>query len=202
MKVTVIKKQSNRAGRYSVFINNEYAFSLSDTALLQSGLVAGQELSEQKVKALKKTSIEDKLYNSTLQYMALRLRSKWEIETYLKRKKASPALINAILNKLSNSNLINDTAFAKAYINDRRLLRPTSRRKMISELRNKHVPTNIIDETVSQNPESESQAIDSIINRKRQISKYKDDLKLMQYLARQGFNYGDIKNAMKDLDQE
>jgi SOS response regulatory protein OraA/RecX len=41
------------------------------------------------------------------------------------------------------------------------------------------------------------------IVRKRQQSKYHDDeLKLMQYLARQGFGYGEIKSALSELAEE
>jgi SOS response regulatory protein OraA/RecX len=36
----------------------------------------------------------------------------------------------------------------------------------------------------------------------RQLTKYKnDDLKLMQYLARQGFSYSDIKDALNEAEE-
>jgi SOS response regulatory protein OraA/RecX len=40
-------------------------------------------------------------------------------------------------------------------------------------------------------------ALKSTIEKKRRQSKYSDDLKLMQYLARQGYNYDDIKTALQ-----
>jgi len=131
----------------------------------------------------------------------MRLRSRWEVEFYLKRKDASPTLIDEILNKLSNIDMINDRKLAQAFVNDRQLLRPTSRRKIIMELRKKHIEQGLIDEVIGQGPESDQTALRAIIERKRQQPKYRDDLKLMQYLARQGFNYGDIKNALA-VDQE
>jgi regulatory protein len=196
MKITAIKQQVKRAARYSVFVDEKYAFSLSDTALLESKLVTGQELSREQVKALKQASVDDKLYNLTLRYVALRPRSQWEIEFYLQRKKASPPLIQTILNKLSINNLINDAAFAKSFVNDRRLLRPTSRRKMIMELRKKRVADEVIQTAVGNEQPDEQTALRAIIESKRRQARYRDDLKLMQYLARQGFNYGDIKNAL------
>jgi SOS response regulatory protein OraA/RecX len=47
----------------------------------------------------------------------------------------------------------------------------------------------------------EHNALREIIERKRKQTKYQDDLKLMQYLARQGFNYDDIKSELNRQEQ-
>lgn len=200
MKITAIKQQVKRAGRYSVFVDGEYSFSLSETALLDSKINSGQELTREQVSEFQLLSADDKIYNQTLRYIALRPRTKWEIEVYLKRKDAPPTLLESTLNKLSNVGLIDDQKYALAFVSDRRLLRPSSRRKIVNDLRKKHIPSAIIEEVVGSESEHEQSALKAIIDRKRQQSKYQDDLKLMQYLARQGFNYGDIKDALKDLD--
>lgn len=198
MKITDIKRQLKNAGRYSVFVDNKYAFSLSDNALLEAKLSLGQELTPEQVKEYKQLSNDDKLYNQTLRYAVLRPRSEWEIKEYLKRKQASPALTDKILNKLSILEFIDDDKFAKAFVNDRRLLRPASRRKMIAELRKKRVAEEAIDKVLGEDKEADRTALQAIVAQKRQQSRYKDDLKLMQYLARQGFNYEDIKAAVKN----
>ena len=46
MKITSIQVQLKNSGRYSVFVDGKYAFSLSADALLDSRLVSGQEVSE------------------------------------------------------------------------------------------------------------------------------------------------------------
>ncbi len=197
MKITSIKQQVKRARRYSVFVDEKYAFSLSESALLESKIASGQELTAQQVEEFKKLSGEDKLYNMTLRYVAMRPRTEWEIEEYLRRKDASPTLTSQILSKLSNIDLINDEKFAQMFVNDRRLLRPASRRKIIMELRKKRVADEVIQRTVGSESEDEQTALRAVIERKRRQTKYHDDLKLMQYLARQGFSYGDIKDALK-----
>ena len=198
MKITSIKQQVKRAGRYSVFVDGEYSFSLSESALLESKINSGHELTAQQVSDFKQLSADDKIYNQTLRYIALRPRTKWEIEVYLNKKDASPTLLESTLNKLSNVGLLDDKKYAQSFVNDRRLLRPSSRRKIVNDLRKKHIPSGIIEEVVGSESEDEQSALKSIIERKRQQTKYQDDLKLMQYLARQGFNYGDIKDALKE----
>lgn len=196
MQVTAIKTQVKRAGRYSIFVDGAYAFSLSDTALLDSKLVVGQELTPAEIKQFKQLSENDKLYAKVLQYIAIRPRSTWELETYLERKKVEAELKTEILGKLSELGLLDDRRFAEAFVHDRLLFKPTSKRMLILELRKRRVPTEIITEVVGDEPSSEQAALQEIITSKRKQTRYQDDLKLMQYLARQGFNYGDIKAAL------
>jgi regulatory protein len=202
MKITKITAQVKQAGRYSVFVDEKYAFSLSDTALLESKLVPGQELSKEELDNWKQASLDDKVLGRALQYAMIRPRSRWEMESYLQRKKAAPALVELILNKLSNLNMLNDLEFARSWVANRRLLRPTSKRKLQQELRAKRVTDEVITEVLDEDETDESDVLKDLVAKKRQQTRYKnDDLKLMQYLARQGFNYGDIKSALEVEDE-
>jgi regulatory protein len=200
MKITDIKRQVRQAGRFSVFVDGRYAFSLSDTALLEQGLKLGLDLDAAEVKRLKQTSSDDKLYGLVLRYVAMRPRSEWEVRTYLDRKHSPAALVSQILNKLSELNLLDDTKFAQAWVESRRLLRPTSKRKLQQELRAKHVSDEVIRQVLAEDETDEVVQLRELVAKKRSITRYRDDLKLMQYLARQGFNYEDIKAALRDED--
>lgn len=201
MKVTRIAAQQRRQGRYSVFVDGRYVFSLGGDALLESKLTVGQELSSDDLLRWRQVSADDKAYASALRHAALRLRSTWEMEQYLKRKHTSPALIHKILNKLSSIRLLDDAAFAKAWVTNRRLLRPTSKRKLQQELRAKGVPDQVIDVTLSGEADNERSVLTVLIAKKRLLPKYRaEPLKLMGYLARQGFSYDDIKTAFRDTE--
>lgn len=196
MKITAIKQQVKQAARYSIFVDDKYSFSLSELALINSGLRVGQELSAAELKKLKEESSFDKAYNRVLGLLARRQRSVGEIRDYLWRKKEDPKTTEKILNKLIKSELVNDRKFAEAWVANRHLLKPTSQRRLRQELRQKHVADEIIDEVLTNDQSGDRQALEELIQKKRQQSRYKDETKLMQYLARQGYNYGDIKNAL------
>ncbi|HEX5744131.1 MAG TPA: RecX family transcriptional regulator [Candidatus Saccharimonadales bacterium] len=200
MRITAIKRQVKRTDRYSVFVEGKYAFSLSDSALLDSGLVNGQELSEAELKNWKRASADDKLYNNALEYATLRPRSAWEMEQYLRRKECEPTLADKILSKLSDMGLLDDEAFARSWVANRRLLKPTSRRKLLQELRAKRVSDDVADLVLGEDPADERTVLAELVARKRRQSRYQDDQKLMQYLAGQGFNYGDIKAVLSGSD--
>jgi regulatory protein len=201
MKVTAIKQQARDAGRFSVFVDNKYAFSLSESALLESKLAGGQLLDEEGVAKYKQLSSDDKLYSQTLRLVATRPKTYGEVKDYLYRKKALPALTDYILNKLSNIKLIDDQKYATDYVASRINHRPASRRKIRFDLLKKHVDKQVIEQAINSQLSSDSTALAEVIRQKRRQSKYKDNLKLMQYLSRQGFNYEDIKSALNvDID--
>lgn len=198
MKITKITQQVKQPNRYSIFVDGKYAFSLSDTALLESKLTPGRELSEQDVKSFKQKSADDKLYNMALRYAAMRLHSRWEMESYMERKKFPAPLAEIILNKLSTLNFLDDTAFARAWISNRRLLKPSSRRRLQAELRAKRVPDDIIQAALREDETDERTLLKELIAKKRKQARYRDDQKLMQHLARQGFSYDDIKQSLQN----
>jgi regulatory protein len=202
MKVTAIKTQITRKGYYSIFIDNKYYLSISEIGLLKSKLSLNQELNEEEVTKLKQLASDDKIYNQTLRFASLRLKTRWEVEEYLKRHKTPPPLATTILNKLSEIGLIDDRKFAETFVNNRRLLRPTSKLKLKNELKKRRINTQLISEVLGDSTDSlERDALKDLIIKKRRQLKYGDDLKLMQYLARQGFNYGDIKTAISELEK-
>jgi regulatory protein len=203
MKITKIVQQQKQQSRYSVFVEGKYSFSLSEQALLDSKLVSGQELAPEQIIEYKKLSDDDKLYNRVLRWLALRSRSVWETEFYLKRKDADEQQIEQIIEKLTRLGLLDDRKFAEAFVHDRRLLRSNSSRKIRLELQKKRVPRDIIDQVLAEDETDTGAMLKDVIVRKRQQSKYRDDeLKLMQYLARQGWGYGDIKQALFELSED
>lgn len=202
MKITTIRQQEKLKDRYSVYVDGKYSFSLGEGALLDSKLASGRELSASELKDYKQLSADDKLYGNALRYAAMRLRSRWELTEYLLRKQASPEAVETIMAKLERIGFINDEVFARMWVENRRLLKPTSRRKLQQELKAKRISDDIINRTLQDSGDGEGDrtALQEVIVRKRRQARYRDDeTKLMQYLVRQGFGYDDVKTAIREL---
>lgn len=198
MKITDIKQQIKRKDRYSIFIDGKYGFALSESGLLSSGLKIGRELTGQELEELKSFSSQDKGLYRVLELLARRPRSEGEIKDYLKKKGYSEEEREKILNTLSAKAYINDESFATAWVESRRLLKPTSKRKLRLELRQKKISDEVISKVMEDDTADEKEIIKELIAKKSQQSRYKDRQKLMQFLARQGFNYPDIKAAFDE----
>jgi regulatory protein len=201
VKVTAITQQVKNKSRYSVFLDKSYSFSLNQDGILAAGLRVGDELSETQVRQLKKQSEDGKLYDRLLGLLARRPRSSWELSSYLSRNKVDDETTKQLLTKLEARGLINDEDFAVRWVENRRLLKPISKRKLRQELMQKRISGDIIDSVLVNEEADELTALKELVEKKRHHTKYKEDKqKFMQFLARQGFNYGDIKEVLEELE--
>lgn len=223
MKVTKIQQQAKRKDRYSVYIDEKYRFSLSDYQLVGSGIKIGKEFSEAELDEFLQESQFGKAYERTLNYVMIRPRSEREIKDYLTRtflypkpkiftdksgerrikketvnKEQAQLLIERVMDRLREKGYINDEAFAKAWVASRQLTKKSSKRKLEQELRQKGITTEIIATILQNQDEHELDNLRTLIIKKRKLTKYQDDVKLTQYLLRQGFNYDDILSLVKE----
>jgi regulatory protein len=198
MKITGIKQQVKRADRYSIYIDEKYVCSFSENELLNLGLRIGQELTPDGLEQLKADSNRDKAYMRALDLLSRRPRSEWELRDYLKRKDYEPDMIDIILNMLSDKGYVNDADFARRWIDNRHLLKPTSKRRLRQELKQKRISDEVIDQVLSEDETDEREVLRELVERKR--SRYPDKTKFMQYLVRQGYSYDDIKSVLSEED--
>lgn len=198
MKITSIKQQIKRSDRYSVYIDGSFNFALSETELLRLGLHCGQELTPDELESLKDDSVRDKARYQALGQLSRRMRSEWELRDYLKRKEYAPEVIETVIEWLGEYGYVDDKKFAEAWVSNRRLLKAISSRRLRQELHQKRVSDEVIDEVLAQDQTDEKQVLRDLVERKRKQSRYQDNIKLMQYLSRQGFDYQDIKSTLDE----
>lgn len=221
LKVTKISKQVKNADRYSVYINEKYSFSLSEYQLAGARLFIGKEFTQEELDAFIDESTFGKAYERALNYVMIRPRSEQEIRDYLTRTFLFPkpkiftdktgqrhikkqavdklkvqSMIERVMKRLQEKGYINDEVFAQAWVSSRQLHKKSSKRKLEQELRAKGVNSEIIATKLQNENLSELDNLRAVIEKKRRLQKYQDDVKLTQYLLRQGFNYDDIKEQL------
>ncbi len=196
MKISEIKPQLKRADRFSIFINHKYSFSLSSEELLEAKLYVGLEISDADLAKFNKLAENSLVRAQCFRYLSYRLRSEWEMETYLKRKGYSQDIIKNTIDYFLARKLIDDQEFANRWIENRLLLKPTSINVLKQELKQKRIKSEFINQAIIEHEIDELQIIRQLIEKKRQQHKYQDDLKMMQLLARKGFSYDHIKRAL------
>ena len=196
MRITAIKQQVKDHSRYSIFIDEVFSFGLSESALIESGITNGQEITEAELAVFKDNAEIDTAYNKTLGLIARRLRSEWEIRDYLQRKQYDTEHIDQIIARLYKRSWLNDESFARMWVENRRLLKSASARRIMQELKAKHVSDEIIQKVLESDNNEDSEILTSLVERKRKQTRYQDDQKLLAYLVRQGYNYQDVKSAL------
>lgn len=200
MKITKIQPAIKTAGRYNIFVDDAYSFSLEESQLLQLKLKIGLEIDEKQIQYFKSESDFGKCYGRALELILRRPRSTREMQDYAKRKKWEVELTDRILAKLTEKGYVDDEKFTRFWLKARVASKPISKRKLQAELLQKGVAKTIIDEVLQDyTSEQEGDALLVLIRKKRK--KYADEQKLMAYLASQGFGYSEIKDALKKSDE-
>jgi len=207
MKITSITTQRNDNNRVNISIDGKYSFSLYSFQLVDLGVKVGREYDEQELKLLEKESQFGKIYNRALKYCLIRLHSTFEVRNYL-YKKTKPTLnrkgqmipgiesdmVQLVLNRLQEKGYLDDEKFTDYWIENRALNRGVSRRKLIFELKNKGVSSEIINKVIDKTWRNNKDEINKVILKKR--CKYIDEKKFISYLLRLGFEYDEIKVAL------
>ena len=198
MKITSIKQQVKNPERASLFVDSKYSFSLSLNELVTEKLKISQEITDADLKRLKQLSADGKLKGRTLEWILNRPRSTRELKDYLYRKKAEPEQIISLTEDFQIRGYLSDIAYAKWLIDVRRR-GGKSDRAIQNELMKKGVSREDIADTLQKDDSQERALLKDLIAKKRRLSRYKnDEMKLKQYLLRQGFNYDDIKIVLTD----
>lgn len=212
MKITSISIQAKNPNRVNVFIDGKYYLSLDIFQVSELGLKQGQEISESELAVVEEASAFGKLYTRTLEYLFIRPHSAKEIRDYLWRKTqnskyktfrneikervgVSRELTEKVYNRLVEKGYIDDRKFAAFWVEHRNQQKGSSSRKLITELRSKGITQEIITTALSKSERADETEIDKIIAKK--AGKYKDEKKLIVYLARQGFSYDLIRSKLK-----
>lgn len=98
--------------------------------------------------------------------------------------------------RLIEKGYVDDNKFARFWVENRFVNKGVSKRKLRSELISKGINSTIISQMLSETERSDREEMKKIIRKKR--PHYPDDKKLLAYLARQGFDYEEIKQAISD----
>lgn len=195
MVITKISSTFKTPGRYSIFIDNQYSFSLDEAQLVKLKLKKGGEISEEELSTLKLESDFGKSYLRAVDLISRRIHSEKEIRDYAFRKQWSTEITNKVIDRLKRYRYLDDEKFMNAFIRSRAANRNFSKMRMLQELNRKGIDKKVIEVALSSTDDfDEQESLKRLIVKKR--LRYESDDKLIQYLLRQGFRYDDIKNNL------
>lgn len=215
MKITGLTAQQKQANRVNVMVDGAYRFSLDVFQVADLGIRVGKEYSEEELVELETESQFGKLYGRALEFCMMRPHSSREMRDYLWRKTrttkyksrtgelkeregVSQTVADRVFDRLCDKGYIDDEKFARFWVENRNQRKGSSSRKLRSELQAKGVESSIIDGALAVTLRTDEDELAKIVAKKR--ARYPDEQKFMQYLARQGFSYDDIKQALRSED--
>jgi regulatory protein len=204
MKKVTALRAGRRGKRVNVFLNGRFAFSLEAELAVKEGLGVGQELSEGDIEALAGADLSQRCLNAALHYLGYRPRSEAELRQRLGRRGFDGANVEAVIAKLKEQGLVDDLAFAEFWKENRQSFSPRSQWLTRSELRQKGVAEDIIEQVVTQ-VDDEDSAYRAAVAKARHLptADYQSFRQhLGEYLKRRGFGYGVINHTVPKVWQE
>lgn len=188
--ITALEPQKNDPRRVNVYLNGEFAFGLS--ALVAAWLKVGQQLTPEKAAQLQNEEQREQALQRALRSLGRRARSAAELQTSLTRAGFTEDVIEATLARLRELNLLDDAAFARAFVADRQRFHPRGSRMLLYELRNKGIDDATAGTAVRSQVDDDAEAINAAL---RAVRRYQAlpwpefRQKLGAYLARRGFSW-------------
>lgn len=203
-KITALRTNKNNPKRVSLFFDGKFAVSMGVEDAAKEGLRVGQEFSPDQMKGLLKNLSISHCMNAAYRFLSYRPRSEAEMRERLKRRGFEDTQIEIAINKLKEQNLLDDTAFARFWNDNRKTFRPKSQRLTRLELKKKGVADEIIDDIVNKENDMDS-AYHAALHKAPRLTRLEfEDFRrrLGDYLKRRGFSYPVINQTVKRIWQE
>jgi regulatory protein len=207
MRITSLQPQIKDPERLNLFVDDQFFMGINALIALQMGLKVGQELTQQQVEQIRQEEALQQAVARALNYLSFRPRSREEVKRYLQRKETPPELIDRVLERLEQLELINDQAFTEFWIESRTGSNPKGAQAIKHELRQKGVASEVVDEMVN-DEQDEERARQAARKKAQQLVRQPGmDLKTFRlrlgpFLQRRGFSYEIAARTVRELWQE
>jgi regulatory protein len=203
--ITSIKYQKNDKLRASVFVGEEFAIGLNVATIEHFRLRKGDELTSI---LAEKLADHDNLVSAkriATKFIGSRRRTEKEIREKL--REFGSDISEKVIADLVSTSLLNDKEFAVAFIHDKLLSKPHSSKRLESDLRQKGVAKDVIEEVLKESGMSdneEDRAREAAEKKWAQIARRESDQrkqkqKLIAFLASRGFKYDTIKQVVEKI---
>ncbi len=201
-KITALRLQKRNHERVNVYLDGQYAFALQ--AVLAAPLRVGQGLTLEEIDGLQRRDAAEIAYDKALRFLSYRPRSRAEIADYLKRRKVQPDTVGTVIERLEHAGLVDDSAFAQYWVENRESFRPRGARALRHELLQKGVSEAAIARAVEGIDETDGayRAAQRRVRRLRHLDYQVFRQRLGGFLQRRGFGYDVVKETVDRLWRE
>ena len=196
MVIRELKPSKRVQGRWLVVLEDGSILRVGEKEVIDFALYAGKELTEDEAQAIVEAARRTGLKEKTINLLARKPMSRRELERKLGEWEASEEETAAICDRMEELGFLNDGEYAA------RLVRHYSakgygERKLRDELYRRGIPREFWEEALAR-VEDSAGAIDAFIEKKLagKTVNQKELKKVSDALARRGFSWSDISNAL------
>ena len=138
LKITAITQQVHHPERYSVFIDNQFAFGLIMQDILYFKLKEGEEIAQQTYDFIQNELVYVQAQNVALNYIGYKMRTEIEVRKKLTSKEFSEDVVERVIDFLIKYHYVDDIKYCESYIKQRLRLSPRGKYVLKMELKQRN----------------------------------------------------------------
>lgn len=212
LRITSVEVQKKNPHRFNIYLDGKFAFGADEDTVVNFRLITGKEISDEDLNKLIFEVEVGKLMERMYYLFNVRQRSEKEVRDYLKKlsfkrkikdkEEISEVVVENLIEKLKQKRLINDEEFAKAWIESRRKNKKKGKMALKSELFQKGINREIIEESLQDTSVDEEkslamQAVQKKLERWKNLPEMEFKKKVFEFLARRGFDYEVVSDVIE-----
>jgi len=200
--ITDCRVNQKRKDRYSVFLNGEFAFSISASTYHLFSIIKGATLTPKQIEIILRHEEFEKAKEQVLRLLSRRMRSEYELVAYLKRNKFDEATRKRVIAYCTEHGYLNDREYARVFIRDKQNLNQYGFNKIRSQLAKRGISGEIIESLADSRDRDEEFKIGLKLAQKRLIQikdKTRVKAKLYRYLWQRGFDSEMIGRILSEI---
>jgi len=195
MKIETIIK--GKKGMYELVFSNGKKKKVTEDIIIKYNLFKNKEIDAILLNKIIEDNEKEIYYNKVIKYIAIRIRSKWEIEKYLEKYETDTKYI---IDKLERQGYINDEIFIRAFINDKMNMNNWGPFKIKREAFKYHIDSSLLNKYISEiDIDIIHNKLEKQINKKVGVNKTKSERALKTYLMTYFSNLGYESSMIKQI---
>jgi regulatory protein len=204
MRITKIESQQKNPTRKNLYADDKFLIGVSAETLVRFGIRTGDEIGEEKVKALQAAEELQGAKAVALRFLARRQRTEKEVRDKLREREFGDEEIEKTIESLRSLGFLNDEEFCRTYIRHQLALRPKGKLYLKQKLLLLGIRKETADAALNEvfQETSQEDAAFEVAQKFLQKPTVRGDARktkqrLAAFLSRRGFTWDIISNVMK-----
>ena len=189
--ITKVSSQK-KPGRYNIFLDGQYAFSASERTIAEFVLLKGQELSNEKVEAVKQFDADAKATSMASIFLSYEPRTVYEVLQYLSKHGIAEQSAQSAIRELSEMGFLDDRQYVNLVLQQNLRIGTDGPLSLARKLEQKGIDPEIIQQAFEQVDEEQWQepglrVLRSLKSKIGQIAQLELERKMRTKLLSHGF---------------
>jgi regulatory protein len=209
MKITKIERQETNPKRVNIFCDDQFAYGVHEDVLVRFGLRKGDVVDGKLAAELERAEEFNQAKVAALKFASHRQRSEKEVRLKLTEKEFAPAVIDEVVAHLEKHRILDDEAFARAFVNDQLMKKSAGVKLLRQRLRLKGISKPIIEKVLGETlgveteialaREAAAKQLRRLEISSKKLPREKKLKRLADFLSRRGFTWDTVSTVIKEL---